>query len=155
MATPGNGIEHADADSRQIFDALAHGVAGHDDTAMGLLEPIVRRSDQAMFATICTLAEAASFDARQQATPGEQFGIQVENVDTGGEANVNVLPPGIRFAVQFVTAWANRDRATAEALYQSLYGTSPEDLGVGLRAIYEMAVVSLRGLVERRGGSAA
>lgn len=139
-----------EADSKQIFEALAHGITGDDNTAMAMIRPIVRRSDAAMYATFCSLAESASFDARQQPAPGEHFVLEVEDIETGAEGSVDVLPPGVRFAAQFVTAWANRDRETAEALYVAMYQSSPEDLGVGLRAIYEMAVVSLRAMVERR-----
>lgn len=138
------------ADSKQILEALSHGIVGDDDAAWALIRPIVRRSDAAMYATFCSLAESASWDARQGQADGEHFGIEVENIRTGEESNVDVLPSGIRFAAQFVTAWANRDRATAEALYRALYTDSPDDLGVGLRAIYEMAVVSLRAFVERQ-----
>lgn len=137
------------ADSRQIFEALAHGVAGDNDTAWKLLQPIVRRSEPAMYATICALAESAAFDSIQQHGPGD-FVIEVEDIVTGAEGSVAVLPTGVRFAVQFVTAWANRQQDTAEALYLALYKSDPEALADGVRAIYEMAVVSLRGFVERK-----
>ncbi|MFD5814371.1 hypothetical protein [Streptomyces sp. NPDC127038] len=139
-----------EADSRQIFEALTHGCAGDDDTAWSLLDPIVRRSNQAMYATFCALAEAASFDALQNQRPGEHFGIVVENIDTGEAGSIDAFPPGIRFASQFITARANRDEDTADALYMALYRDSPDDLGVGLRALYDMAVVSLRAYVERK-----
>jgi hypothetical protein len=138
-----------EADSKQIFEALAHGVSGDDETAWKLIRPIVRRDDTAMYATICALAESAAFDSIQQHGAGD-FVIEVEDIVTGVEGSVAVLPPGVRFAVQFVTAWANRDQDTAEALYLALYKSDPDELGVGLRALYEMAVVSLRGFVERK-----
>jgi hypothetical protein len=142
-------LDNAEADSKQIFEALTHGVAGDDDTAWKLLRPIVRRSEQAMFAVVCTIAEAAAFDAIQQNGAGN-FVLEVEDVETGAEGSANELPPGIRFATQFVTAWANRDQDTAEALYVALAKSDPEELAVGLRTLYEMAVVSLRGFVERK-----
>lgn len=145
MKTP-----QTEADSRQILEALTHGIAGDDDTAWKLLRPIVRRSDAAMFATFCTIAEAAAFDALQNQQPGEHFGIEVENIHTGEEGSVDAFPPGIRFAAQFVTARANRDEDTAAALYRALYTTDSDDLGIGLRALYEMAVVSLRAFCERK-----
>ncbi|MFB7461248.1 hypothetical protein [Streptomyces sp. NPDC056188] len=138
------------ADSQHIFEALTHGVAGDNDTAWTLLRPIVRRSNTAMYATFCAIAEAATFDAHQNQQPDEHFGIEVENIHTGEEGSVDAFPPGIRFAAQFVTARANRDEDTAHALYQSLYDSSPDDLGIGLRALYEMAVVSLRAFCERK-----
>lgn len=137
------------ADSNQIFEALTHGVAGDNDTAWKLLRPIVRRSEQAMYATFCTIAEAAAFDAIQQQGAGN-FVLEVEDIATGADDSVDVLPPGVRFAAQFVTAWANRDQDTAEALYLAAYKSDPDELGIGLRALYEMAVVSLRGFVERK-----
>lgn len=138
-----------DADSKQIFKALAHGVAGDDDTAWALIQPIVRRSEAAMFATCCALAESAAHEAIQQHGPGG-FVLEVEDIATGAEGSVDVLPPGVRFAAQFMTAWANRDQDTAEALYWALYTSDPEGFAVGFRAVYEMAVVSLRGFVERK-----
>jgi hypothetical protein len=136
------------ADSQHIFEALTHGVAGDDDTAWKLLGPIVRRSNAAMFAVFCTIAEAAAFDAIQQQGAGD-FVLEVEEID-GVESSADVLPPGVRFAAQFMTAWANRDQDTAEALYLALYQSDPDELAVGMRALYEMAVVSLRGFVERK-----
>ena len=138
-----------DADSQHVFEALAHGVSGDDDTAWNLIGPIVRRSEPAMYATICALAESAAFDAIQQQGAGN-FVLEVEDIETGAEGSVDVLPPGVRFATQFLTAWANRDQDTAEALYLALYKSDPDELGIGLRALYEMAVVSLRGFVERK-----
>ena len=137
-------------DSRQILDALTHGVAGDDHTAWNLLDPIIRRSPAAMYATFCTIAEAAAFDALHNQKPGEHFGIEVENIHTGEESSIDAFPPGIRFAAQFVTARANRDEDTADALYRSLYSADSDDLGIGLRALYDLAVVSLRAYCERK-----
>lgn len=137
-------------DSRQIFNALAHGVAGNHTAAQELLLPILKRSELAMYATLCVLAEAAATDALQQRHPGEHFGIKVEHIATGAEANTNVLPPGVRFAAQFTTAHANRDPDTTHALYRALYEANPDDLTVGIRALYDMAITSLRAVVDRR-----
>jgi hypothetical protein len=137
-------------DSARILEALTHGIAGDDETAWKLLSPIVRRSDAAMYATFCAIAEAAAFDALQNQKPGEHFGIEVENTHTGQEGSIDAFPPGIRFAAQFVTACANRDHDTAHALYRALYQADSDDLGVGLRALYEMAVVSLRAYCGRK-----
>ncbi|MER6534352.1 hypothetical protein ABT215_11175 [Streptomyces sp900105755] len=137
------------ADSNQIFEALTHGVAGDDDTAWDLLAPIAQRSNHAMYAVFCTIAEAAAFDAIQQQGAGN-FVIEVEDVETGAEGSVDELPPGVRFATQFLTARANRDEDTAHALYLALHQNNPDELGIGLRALYEMAVVSLRSFIERK-----
>jgi hypothetical protein len=142
-------LDNAEADSKQLFEALAHGVSGDDATAWKMIRPLVRRDETAMFGVFCSLAESAAFDSIQQHGPGN-FVLEVEDIATGAEDSVDVLPPGVRFAAQFVTAWANRDRDTAEALYLALYRSDPDELGVGLRALYEMAVVSLRGFVERK-----
>lgn len=138
-----------DADSKQMFEALAHGVSGDNDTAWKMIRPIVRRDDTAMYAVFCALAESAAFDSIQQHGAGN-FILEVEHIATGAAGNIDELPSGVRFASQFVTAWANRDQDTAEALYLGLYETNPDALGVGLRTLYEMAVVSLRGFVERK-----
>lgn len=142
-------IDDAEPDSRQLFEALAHGVSGDDDTAWAMIRPLVRRDEAAMYGVFCALAESAAFDSIQQHGPGG-FVIEVEDIVTGTEGSVAVLPTGVRFAVQFVTAWANRQQDTAEALYLALYRSDPDELGVGLRALYEMAVASLRGFVERK-----
>lgn len=141
-------------DSKQIFEALTHGVAGDHDTAMDLLLPILKRDDQTMYATLCALAESASFDARQQHEPGQHFGIEVEEIATGAAASADDLPPGIRFAARFVTAHANRDWDTTNALYRALYDADPEQMVIGIRAVYDMAVASLRNFVERRRAEA-
>ncbi|MGW2692391.1 hypothetical protein ACWC3Y_11075 [Streptomyces sp. NPDC001296] len=139
----------AEADSQQLFQALAHGVAGDDTTAWNIIEPLACRDDTAMYGVFCGLAESAAFDALQQHGPGD-YVIEVEHLDTGEAGSVDVLPAGVRFATQFVTAWANRDEDTAHALYMAFYPDRSDDLAVGLRALYEMAVVSLRGYVQRK-----
>lgn len=140
----------ADADSQQIYEALTHGVAGDHDTAMTLLLPVLKRSETSTYATLCALAESASFDARQHQQAGEHFGIEVDNIAAGAPGTADDLPPGIRFAARFVTAWANRDEDTANALYRALYVEDPDQLAIGVRAVYDMAVVSLRAFVERK-----
>ncbi|MGW2937649.1 hypothetical protein ACWDA7_38895 [Streptomyces sp. NPDC001156] len=139
----------AEVDSQQLFQALAHGVAGDDAAAWNLIRPLVHRDEAAMFGVFLGLAESAAFDSIQQHGAGG-FVLEVEDVETGAESSVDVLPPGVRFAGQFLTAWANRDQGTAEALYAALRRSDPEELGVGLRALYEMAVVSLRAFCERK-----
>jgi hypothetical protein len=138
------------SDSQQIFEALTHGVVGDHDNAMRLLMPVLKRNPRSMYATVCTLAESASFDARQHQKPGEHFGMEIENIDTGAEGSTDDLPPGVRFATRFVTAWANRDHDTADALYKAIHRENPDEFAVGVRALYDMAVVSLRAIVERK-----
>lgn len=145
MKTP-----RTEADGKQIFEALAHGVAGDHDAAMALLLPVLKRDPRSTYATVCSLAESASFDARQHRQPGEHFGIEVDDIRTGAEGSANDLPPGIRFAAQFVTAWANRDHDTADALYKALHREDPDEFVIGVRALYDMAVVSLRAFCERK-----
>ena len=139
-----------EADSKQIFEALTHGVVGDHDTAMRLLMPVLKRNPRSMYATVCSLAESASLDARQHQEPGEHFGIQVDHIDTGAEGSTDDLPPGVRFAARFMTAWANRDHDTADALYKAIHREEPDEFAVGIRALYDMAVVSLRAMVERK-----
>lgn len=147
-----------DSDSRQITEALSYGIAGDDARAMELLQPIVDRGRRATYALLATLAEAASMDARRQ-QPGMHFGITVEHTITGAAGSADDLPPAIRFAARFVTAWANRDQDTTLALYEAVAGHAEEHgtshLVDGIGAVYDMAVVSLRGVLERerRGGA--
>ena len=142
-------LEDADADSQQLFQALAHGVAGDNDTAWNLIHPLIHRDNTAMYGVFCGLAESAAFDNLQQHGPGN-FILEVEDIATGADESADVLPAGVRFAARFVTAWANRDHDTADALYRGLYTTDPEALADGLRALYEMAIVSLRAFCERK-----
>lgn len=140
----------ASFDSDQINQALAHGVVGNDQAAWSILDPIVRRGRSETYAVLCTLAEAAAFNAREDREPGGYFGLKVRDVVTGRTGSADDIPPGARFAMQFFTARLNRDEETAYALFMALHQTDPDGVAVGFRILYGMAVTSLRAIRERK-----
>lgn len=144
---------NADADSRAILDAIANGVTGDHQAAFDLLLPILKRDPQSMYGVLCALAEMASAEMRLHQKPGDFFGIEVEHLG-GAEASISDAPPGVRFATQFVTAWANRDQDTADALCLAMYDGDFHALVVGIRLVYDMAIVALKGVLEQQRGSA-
>lgn len=146
--------------ARTIGDALAHGVAGDPDAGLALLQPFVDAGPLSTYRLLGALAEAAARPALQNQRPGEWFGMPVMNTVTGLPASADVLPPPVRFASQFLTAWANRDQDTAVALFDAFAFASDDagtpDLAHGITALYLMAVATTTELVraarEKRGG---
>jgi hypothetical protein len=138
-----------------IGKALVHGIAGDHDRALELLQPLVDEGPRSAFALLGALAEAAAYHAREANGPGVEYDIEVTGPD--GPADADVLPPNIRFAAQFVTAWANDDRDTALALFNALADHSDtngtQDLGAGIYAVYTMAVASVSHAVAEEDGS--
>ena len=129
-----------------IGEAIAHGVAGDLERGAALLQPLVDAGRVSTFALLGALAEAAAFTALQNQRPNTTFGLPVTNIVTGQEASADDLPPPLRFAAQFVTAWANRDRDTALALFNVLADhvedTGSPDLGNAIGLVYSMAVAT-------------
>lgn len=136
-----------------IAEALAHGIHGHPERGLLLLEPLVDAGPTSTYALLASLAETASRQARQArefldaagtgADLGVMFGIEIEGPD--GPASAQVLPVPLRFAVQFVTAWANGDQETAEALFRAMAEPSvrlgTDDLADSIRIVFDMAVL--------------
>lgn len=85
--------------------------------------------------------------ARKNLPAGGHFGLLVLNVDTGERADISEAPTGIRFAMQFSTAWGNHDQDTAYALFEALVlpgdEQAAEALADGIRCLFDMAVISL------------
>lgn len=151
----------AEADAPRIVgEALARGVRGDLEGGVDLLVPLIAGSWLDAFALACMLAETASHVARRDQQPGEHFALAVEHAVTGQSAPAQVLPPHVRFAAQFTTAWANRDKAHAQALFDGMYQRSSTDGGVlidGLLMLFQMAVCTAKEVIaeeraERRGG---
>lgn len=132
--------------TRIIGEAVAHGVAGDQERGLLMLQPLVDAGPRSTYALLAGLAETAAFTALRDQRPGEVFGLPVENTLTGQAASVDVLPPPIRFAAQFTTAWANRDRDTALALFTAFAFESDDagtpDLGDAIGVLYAMAVTT-------------
>ncbi|QNT94862.1 hypothetical protein HEP81_04589 [Streptomyces griseofuscus] len=128
---------------RIVGDALAKGVAGDLEGGVDLLVLLIAGGWSSAYALAAMLAETASHIARRDQQPGTVFGMPVQNTETGEWASAEVLPPHVRFAAQFTTAWANRDRAHAEALFTALYERSAPDgseMVDGLLMLFQMAV---------------
>ncbi|GLX54466.1 hypothetical protein Shyhy01_74150 [Streptomyces hygroscopicus subsp. hygroscopicus] len=127
---------------RIVGEALAMGVRGDLESGVDLIVPLIAADWGSAYALACMLAEAASYIARRDQEPGTVFGMPVQNTETGEWASADVLPPHLRFAGQFTTAWANRDRAHAEAMFTALYERSPggSELVDGLLMLFQMAV---------------
>jgi hypothetical protein len=140
-------------DTDTIMTALAHGVTGDTEAGLTLLEPIAQRGPVHAAGICAALAETLSTEARAHQEPGTFFGFLVATTD-GQPADANDLPPGIRFAVQFSTAWANGERDTAYSLFDALTDGQTDEqmqaLGDGIGALFEMASVSLREVVDRK-----
>ncbi|MEC3995222.1 hypothetical protein VSR01_17435 [Actinacidiphila sp. DG2A-62] len=138
-------------EAQTILDALAHSVAGDTERGLALLQPLVDAGPRSTYALLGSLAEVASSDARE-ASPGSSFGMEVIGPD--GPADAELLPPPLRFAAHFVTAWANRDQDTAHALFWAVaepsdrYGT--DDLAEAIRAVFAMAAATAEYEVARK-----
>ncbi|MEU1309456.1 hypothetical protein ABZ419_11255 [Streptomyces cinnamoneus] len=142
-----------DADVTRIMTALAHGIHGRHQAAMDLLMPIMQRGPQATCCMLAALADAATLNARRHQPPGTHFGLAALHLD-GSPGDIDNAAPGPRFAARFVTAWANGDHPTAYALYEAMLTgeakrTMSDDLAIGIRTVYDMAVTSLRDMRQR------
>ncbi|NDK24707.1 hypothetical protein FSY75_09500 [Streptomyces sp. TR1341] len=136
-------------DPEPIVQALAVAVAGDFQRGLSLLQPLVDAGPQSTYALLCALAETASKEARDAHGPDTWFGLDVQG--PGGQADISVLPPPLQFAARFVTARANRDRATAHALFWAVAGPSDRDgtdaLADAITAVFEMAVAAAEHIV--------
>ena len=130
--------------------ALARAVTGDHVGGGMLLVPLIEAGRKSCYALAGMLAETASHIARQEQAPGA-FGIRVDNTVTGRPASVDVLPPDVRFASQFVTAWANRDQATAWPLFKALAdqaeATGGPELVDGILQLFAMAVTTAKAVL--------
>jgi len=130
-----------------VSEALARAVAGDEIEAGMLLVPLIADSRSSCYALAGMLAETASHIARRE-RPGARFPLEVFNDATGRSASVDVLPPDVRFAAQFVTAWANRDQDTAQPLFDALAdqaaATDGPELVDGILRLFAMAVVTAK-----------
>ncbi|WP_030992199.1 hypothetical protein [Streptomyces sp. NRRL S-1813] len=140
-------------DADTITTALAHGVIGDTEAGLTLLEPIAQRGPVQAAGICAALAETLSAEARAKQPPGHFFGFLVATTD-GQLANASDLPPGVRFAAQFSTAWANGEHSTAYSLFDALIDGQTDEqmraLGEGISALFEMASASLGEVVERK-----
>jgi hypothetical protein len=146
-----------DDPSHTIMAALAHGMNGHPQKAAALFEPFINGGPATTLGLCAALAEMSAMKPRQQLPKNGSFGLLVLEADTGQPGDINTLPPGIRFAAQFTTAWANNDRDTAHALFNALIAPDTDeaasDLADGIHALFGMAVASLNEMTGRTNGT--
>lgn len=137
-----------DDPSETILAALAHGMTGHPEKALPLFEPFISGGPVTAVSLCAALAEVSAVPARKTLPAGGHFGLLVLNADTGERGDISKVPAGVRFAMQFSTAWGNDDRNTAYALFRALIEPGDEEashaLADGIRVLFDMAVVTLR-----------
>lgn len=114
--------------SQLIFEALAHGVAGEHDTAINKLNTVCEGADQPrIYGVCCALAGAGTHMLRQI------YGDQAPKTPADGLFIFEELQPGAidgdpakAFSMRFLTAWANGDTDTTDALFTAATRASNE-----------------------------
>jgi len=142
-----------DDPAETIMAALAHGMTGHPEKALPLFEPFIQGGAATAAGLCAALAETSAAPARKNLPKGGHFGLLVLDADTGERADIGEAPAGVRFAMQFSTAWGNHDRDTAYALFEALVTPGDEQaaqaLADGIRCLFDMAVISLNEMTGR------
>ncbi|MFJ6440234.1 hypothetical protein [Streptomyces sp. NPDC091649] len=137
-----------DDPAETILAALAHGMTGHPERAADLFEPFLAGGPVTAVSLCAALAEVSAAPARKTLPAGGHFGLLVLDADTGERGDISEAPAGVRFAMQFSTAWGNDDRDTAYALFRALVEPGDEEgaqaLADGIRCLFDMAVITLR-----------
>lgn len=114
--------------SQLVFEALAHGVAGDTEGAFDKLNSVCEQADQPrMYGVCCGLAEAGAHMLRKI------YGDQAPKTPEDGMWILQELEPGAAdkdpakaFSIRFLTAWANGDRDTTDALFTAATHASDE-----------------------------
>ncbi|MFF8467939.1 hypothetical protein [Streptomyces griseus] len=136
-----------DNDAETIMAALAHGMTGHPEKAIPLFQPFLLAGPAKALGLCASLAEMSAGPARKNLPAGGTFGLLVYDVTTGRRGDISEAPAGVRFAMQFSTAWGNGDQDTAYALFRALIDPGDEEgaraLADGIRCLFDMAVISL------------
>lgn len=136
-----------------IMAALAHGMTGHPEKARALFEPFLAGGPATAVGLCAALAEVSAAGPRKTLPKGGTFGLLVLDAKTGKRADIREAPAGVRFAMQFSTAWGNHDRDAAYALFEALVMPGDEEaahaLADGIRVLFDMAVVSLNETTSR------
>jgi hypothetical protein len=115
--------------SHLIFEALAHGVAGDTEGAFTKLNTVCEQADRPrMYGVCCALAEAGAHMLRKV------YGDQAPKTPEDGMFVFQELQPGTladdpakAFSMRFLTAWANRDTDTTDALFTAATRASGEE----------------------------
>lgn len=133
-----------------VLRALALGVSGDEPGGLKLLEPIVAEGPDPTYVLLSTLAEAALFTSRKGLYPEAPSEYIVEG--PGGSRDMDLLPPHLRFAAQFIGAWAARDQDKARALFgtvieQPVTEGGDDPLLDGTIAVFMFAVAEAKNIV--------
>lgn len=118
-----------DTASQLIYDALAHGVAGDIEGAFTKLNTVCEQADRPrMYGVCCALAAAGAHMLRKL------YGNQAPKTPAEGMFILQELEPGAvgkdpakAFSIRFLTAWANGDRDTTDALFAAAIRGSDEE----------------------------
>lgn len=136
-----------DDPAETIMAALAHGLTGHPEKAAPLFKPFLDGPVTAV-SLFAALAETAVGSSRRALPADGGFGLLVLDAKTGQHGSADDLPAGVRFAAQFTAAWANGQRDTAYALFNTLIGPGDDAAAIALadatRALFDMAVATLK-----------
>lgn len=142
-----------DDPAETVMAALAHGMTGHPEKAAPLFEPFIKGGPATTVALCASLAEAAALGPRKHLPADGAFGLLAFDTRTGQRVDINQVPAGPRFAAQFLAAWSNGQQDTAYALFRALVepadDAAADALAEGIRALFEIAVVSLTELTGR------
>ena len=142
-----------DDPAETILAALAHGMTGHPEKAIPLFEPFLLAGPAEAVGLCASLAEMSAMQARKNLPAGGHFGLLVLNADTGERGDISEAPAGVRFAMQFSTAWGNGEKETAYALFRALIDPGDDEgahaLADGIRCLFDMAVISLNEMTGR------
>ncbi|MEU0317086.1 hypothetical protein [Nocardioides sp. NPDC006273] len=118
-----------DETSQAVFDMLGKAVAGDICGAATALQTIGMASDNSrMYGVCCAIAEAGKHVLHQlygehAPRPGTPDMFVMQELVPGATAD----DPAEAFALRFLTAWANGDRATTLALFNAALDASDEE----------------------------
>lgn len=134
-----------------VRDALNRALAGDPAGGGELLLPLIEESARECYALCVMLASTCTYGTRPLG-PAAMWRLQVDDVRTGLPGAPDDLADGFGFAAQFVTAYANRDSATTQALFGALARDMSTEAGAcrvydGVIALYAMAIAAVRALL--------
>ncbi|MEU0181476.1 hypothetical protein ABZ312_09830 [Streptomyces sp. NPDC006207] len=134
-----------------IASALDRGLAGDTDGALALLQTVADLGPRETAAMLSALAQTAVYKAMRDQEPGTDFGVELARAD-GTPGGPEEAPPALLFSARFVAAWANRDRATAYALFTAAWERDAlgrtNHVGDAIGIVFDMAVHAARELVD-------
>ncbi|MFC7794577.1 hypothetical protein [Streptomyces cinereoruber] len=129
-----------------IMAAIAHGMEGNPALGLSLLSPFLKDGPTPTVSMCASLASmvAVAVEKQNPGAPKGSYGLLA--LHHGLPANAQEMPPGLRFAAQFTTAWLNGEGKTAYALFNALLGEGTDqdasNLVDGVLALYSLAVTS-------------